>query len=400
MAKWIFSLGTIDKKLFVPFLMAINQVIQNIIEYIYKSSEIPTSDIMDTFACNLGQMSIGLIPFIFKYERPKSLKDAIFNKKNMKYQAISWALVLIFSIFITGSAFQNKGDKIENPHTSLLCTKEAVEMIFLTIITTFALKYKYYLHNIISMIIFCLFSIFIDILLDNYESGLFKFSYLKIIFEILSIIAEICTLCYQVYMMRKLYYNYWSMCFSIGLFIFTMDLLTLIVCLIYGNPDGDKNFLNSIFYYFKEAGAGTIILRLFLEYVFFGFIAFLLKMLTLQELTANHTLISYEISKLSNILLQLKDKKKWYSIILFLFQFLGLMFFLEIFEYNFCGLNKNTAKNIKLREEIDMDMRDSFNSSLEIKGYIVKNNNEESQRKTEAETREMELKNDDTESEK
>jgi hypothetical protein len=76
------------------------------------------------------------------------------------------------------------------------------------------------------------------------------------------------------------------------------------------------------------------------------------------------------------------------------------MFFLEIFEYNFCGLNKNTAKNIKSREEIDMDMRDSFNSSLEIKGYIVKNNNEENQRKTEAETREMELKNDDTESEK
>lgn len=47
-----------------------------------------------------------------------------------------------------------------------------------------------------------------------------------------------------------------------------------------------------------------------------------------------------------------------------------------------------------------MDMRDSFNSSLEIKGYIVKNANEENQRKTEAETREMELKNDDTESEK
>ena len=61
------------------------------------------------------------------------------------------------------------------------------------------------------------------------------------------------------------------MCSSIGLFIFTMDLLTLIVCLIFGNPDGDKNFLNSIFYYFKEAGAGTIILRLFLEYVFLDF---------------------------------------------------------------------------------------------------------------------------------
>ena len=70
------------------------------------------------------------------------------------------------------------------------------------------------------------------------------------------------------------------------------------------------------------------------------------------------------------------------------------MFFLEVFELNFCDLNKNTRKNIQIRENKDMDMRDSINSNnyTEIKGYLIENDNDINDEKNiipEKEMREM-----------
>ena len=91
----------------------------------------------------------------------------------------------------------------------------------------------------------------------------------------------------------------------------------------------------------------------------------------------NHILICYGISKLSNILLKSNHKNKWYSIIIFIFQFLSLMFFLEVFEFNFCGLNTNTKKQFENREETDMVMRESVNSNIaDLGDYIIKTDND------------------------
>ena len=42
---------------------------------------------------------------------------------------------------------------------------------------------------------------------------------------------------------------------------------------------------------------------------------------------------------------------KYFSLILFIFQFLGLLIFLEIVELNFFNLEENTKRNIGRREE-------------------------------------------------
>ena len=79
--------------------------------------------------------------------------------------------------------------------------------------------------------------------------------------------------------------------------------------------------------------------------------------------------------KLSNVLIKSNSEYRWYSIILFLFQFISLLFFLEILEYNFCDLNFNTIKNIQERELNNMIMKESdssINSEIDIEGYIVK----------------------------
>ena len=62
-----------------------------------------------------------------------------------------------------------------------------------------------------------------------------------------------------------------------------------------------------------------------------------------------------------------------------------LLFYLEIFEFNFCSLNKNTKKNIEEREKTLSSKNSSENnilpddeSEIEIKGYIIKDDTKKS----------------------
>ncbi len=50
------------------------------------------------------------------------------------------------------------------------------------------------------------------------------------------------------------------------------------------------------------------------------------------------------------------------------------MFYLEIFEFNFCGLNKNTRRNIQEREKDEMLSQERISRTSEIDAspdYIV-----------------------------
>ena len=63
-------------------------------------------------------------------------------------------------------------------------------------------------------------------------------------------------------------------------------------------------------------------------------------------------------------------------------QFISLLFFLEIFEFNFCNLNKNTKRNIEERSLISIDVRESINTinEVNIEGYAIKRENSSIQR--------------------
>ena len=120
----------------------------------------------------------------------------------------------------------------------------------------------------------------------------------------------------------------------------------------------------------------------------------LFYLLTLESLSPNHMMISYAISKMANILANSQSNKKWLSLILFAILFIILLFFLEIFEFNFCNLNKNTKRNIEERSLASMDMRESISSvnELEIDGYSFHQENQ-------ANNNEMQILNDDNENE-
>ena len=77
-----------------------------------------------------------------------------------------------------------------------------------------------------------------------------------------------------------------------------------------------------------------------------------------------------------------------FSIIPYVFQIIALLFYVEIFEFNFCDLNKNTKKNILLREreEINNNETDKSDIIVELKyGYFIinKENENETDKKSE-----------------
>jgi hypothetical protein len=120
--------------------------------------------------------------------------------------------------------------------------------------------------------------------------------------------------------MVNLSYHYWTVGFSLGLFLFILNLFMLTGSLILGDPDGDKDkFVNGLYHYCKHVSSGYIILRFLLQFIFFGFIMSLLKMLTLNSFSITYILISYEISKFSVVLLKETNTNKWYSLIFFFF---------------------------------------------------------------------------------
>ena len=66
-----------------------------------------------------------------------------------------------------------------------------------------------------------------------------------------------------------------------------------------------------------------------------------------------------------------KSENKWYSLILFVVQFLVLMFYLEIFECNFCHLNKNTKKNVQNRAQSEELIEDKTSSRSSVKIFFI-----------------------------
>ena len=185
---------------------------------------------------------------------------------------------------------------------------------------------------------FSLSAIMIDILLDGFEENFNNKTIIRIILEIVVILLEVVNYCYQKYMMERLYHNYWNLNIALGSF--------LLVATFFSSIFSFEEFITEV----KTVGIGYIFLSFFLN-AFIDFFSNLTRILTLHYETPNHMLIAYDINRIFIILTQLENENKWYSIILFLLQFFFLMFYLEILEFNFCNLNKNTKKSINKRSD-------------------------------------------------
>ena len=89
--------------------------------------------------------------------------------------------------------------------------------------------------------------------------------------------------------------------------------------------------------------------------VFVGFSVGIIEFLILDKITPNYVVISYEMGRIPASIVVTEGIERWLLLIVSIFQIIGLVFYLEIFEYNFCSLNKNTKRLISERMLLDSD---------------------------------------------
>ena len=387
MSKFPFICGIVGKKLYLLLLLAFTLILYGIlrIEIIQgfdskslinnpdiNNKSITGLQLINNLGGNILQMLSIFIPCIFKFKGKSKNSTKKCTKANFKdYFILSLIILLIIGIEILLQRF-NKYDIIINFTYISLC----FQMIFYILSSIIILKAKYYIHNIISSILFCIFSVINDLILDNFK-----------IIEPISLLSLLPNLvddllcCYMKYLIDKKYHSIWNILFFLGLFFFLFNLITFIIIII------NDPYNNYIFKAMKITGTKYIILNFFLDAILNQFLRMLLTLIILEYFSLNHVLISLLLFRIAisiylhelifKFIIILVDKKYLFFLIPAFFQIISLLFYLEIFEFNFCNLNRNTKRNIMLREEEEMLLRNNTNASeieVEIdKDLIVKN---------------------------
>ena len=169
-----------------------------------------------------------------------------------------------------------------------------------------------------------------------------------------------------------LYYSPYVTCFSFGILFLIYNLGRIALFEIDKNDDYIR--------YFDDIKIEKEIFK-FISNIFMVFFLYLFMALTNLYFSPNHVVVADVIANMLIFLLKSDSNIKYYAIIPFLFQILLLMIFLELIELNFCGLNKNTKRNIQIRARGDIEDIDNDDSLVEVSGYIVEENNKESYEK-------------------
>ena len=361
MSKFPIICGILGKKLYLTILLALVLIL-----YIELKGLIPTGNDIPLIN-NLGgpviEMLSVFIPYIFKLKGKSKASKKKCTKSNFKDYFIFCLITFLFFGINYFIEYLNIVALSVNVMWIGLC----FQMICYFFLSMIILKSKYYIHNIISLILFCIFTVIIDLIIEN-----LKYIELKsFLFFIPNLVDNILS-CYMKYLIDKKYHSYWNVLFFFGLFIFIVYTTEFIIKI--------KKEPNTIFKVIENGKTKYIILNFLLDAIVHEYLRMLLTLLILEYFSFNHVFISHLLYRIVIGFIQSITNFDSYKNYLFFlipafFQVFSLLFYLEILEFNFCNLNRNTKRNIMLREEEEMLLRNNTNvSDIEIdKDLIIKN---------------------------
>ena len=370
MSKSFITCGTCNKKLLLPFLLALSEII-----YIVFNAAYPVNSenlVLQVLSIALAEMSIKLLPFILKIGDKDALgeKEQVDRKQKIKHYAILTAIYLLNTGAIAAASLYDyniHGTKHDYNGSNLFPDIDLIlmgmEMIFLILVSFKLLKYKYYNHHIYSTIVFVIFGIISELCLGTYFQKEGRFFISKLI-RLFGTVVDATYYCFQKYMMEKYYYPYWNIAFVPGVMQFLLSSILFIVVMT--NPDKENckfPFISSFYKFFTSNDLGLSIGKIVVVFVI-HFIMCPLTILNLYYFSPNIILIIFQFSRITkNIVSNIKySPGKLYCIVFYVIQFFALMVHLEIIELNFLGLNKYTKRNIDLRgnEDISLERKDSM----------------------------------------
>ena len=266
MSKKFIILGELSRKHLLPLFLALSYLAYLLINRFYPIYV--KNNIMDLYSNSLGFAGIIIIPYIFKFTQndihniPK--EDEIQKNKHLHY----FILIVVFILYTTAREIPSflypepgKLSDSDDPFAYI-----GLEMICLTIVSIFLLKYKYYKHHILSIIGFVICGNACDLILGYYPHILDSGATLMII-KIIGVIFDVIFFNVQKYMMEVLYYPYWRINITLGITLFCATTIILIYVLI--DKNSNVAFVVNFYQYFKY-NAGLIIGKMLLSTITFS----------------------------------------------------------------------------------------------------------------------------------
>ena len=359
MSKSPIIFGRINKRLLLPVFLSLTQIILQIVNNFYFPDK---KDIVSSlYSLALGQIIIKFLPCILKISKDdESKKEKEVKQRKCLHYFILCLLFLLERGLHSGSIVAAKL-LLQEPaiytDSNLFMVQDflilSIEMAFMAVFSRCLLKYKYFNHHIISIIIFIVLGIACEIIIRKYSqendyTG--KYKYYAIIYgiKILNSLFDAFYFCYEKYMMEVYYYPYWNIAFIPGIFLFALATVLLIICVV--SPNAKTGFTENFYLYYQLNGwiiFGKIILILVIHIILCP-----LTILTIYYYSPNFILIIFQMSTIVYTLIK-TPKQSAYCIPLYAVQFIVLLIHLEILELDFCGLNKFTKRNIEFRGLLD-----------------------------------------------
>ena len=373
MSNFFISLGVVNKKLLFPLVYIICIISYNIYSLTFEYNEV--SLLIAGLGYSVGELFIFFISLRFKYKRIISKKKKVPIKNYIKDYLILFFINAFFMFqrlipfYILNSTEENEND--DKKKYMELFINNSLEIIFITLITILFLKYKYYIHHIISLILLIILSVIIDLVLENFTYADTELVINSIAYVFVNSVMYV----YFKYLMERKYYHYMDILFIMGIFDCFLFLFSLVIIPIAQKTKGSYKLIFQFYEFYNESGAGKMILIFFMNLVMKGLMIFLIEMKIVDMLGPSFVYVSYQISRIPSTIMSIEGNNKWIVLILSLFQILFILFYLEILEFNFCSLNKNTKKSIAERErKQSIDESNDIDYEIDIKGYDISEN--------------------------
>ena len=195
----------------------------------------------------------------------------------------------------------------------------------------------------------------------------------------------------KIYFLEKyMIYHYYSPFFICILIGFIYLLISGIFIFIFYNIDCDPDICRYLSNERMEVpNDGQIFLLI--GYSIFYSAEHLMNLITINSFTAFHLILVVTLGTLINGFYDLYPKFKLFDLILnivvYSFQIIGVLVFIEAIELNFCGLNSNLKKNImfragnevesiyNLQKEIENEiLSEETDSSINEDSHLIENN--------------------------
>ena len=250
--------------------------------------------VLDLYSTSLGITSVTFIPYILKFAAIDKQNDKAIQKNKYLHYSLLIFIYLVYTIMKAIPARMKVSDTHEsqtviNPLVSDPFAFIGLEMICLTIVSIFLLKYKYFNHHYIAIAAFIILGNICDLILNYYPQMLENGPLIAFI-EFLGILSDVIYYYYIKYMMEVLYYPYWkiSLCIGIPLFIISNALL-IYVLVDKDKADSEIGMISDFYLYFKEVHPGLIIGKILLVIILY-FINFSLSILNIYYFNPNFIL--------------------------------------------------------------------------------------------------------------